>query len=319
MKTTFIALAVVAALAMPASAQETRTIVDDSGTEVTIPADPQRIVALHDLSLTVPLLELGVRPVGSHGRTRADGTPFIRASAQITGVDFDSSDIAFVGNNPADVEAVAELDPDLILTVDWQDAPLDQLRAIAPTVMFDGSMTDDWAQYDRLAEITGRPDRLAAMKRRYAAQIDLISGLLDTSDITVSTIHARGDGDLFAFNPYGNLGKVLTDAGFDRPDAIEEIPAGTSEDFSVETLPQFDGDFLLATYRSSAGETPADMRAKFEASVPGYCQLLHACRNDQMVLLSRAEATTTSYDALTSVAYAVLSVIGGREFTPMTE
>ena len=54
-------LALVAALALPlpAVAQDTRSITDDTGTEVEIPADPQRIVALHDSVLTVPLLELG--------------------------------------------------------------------------------------------------------------------------------------------------------------------------------------------------------------------------------------------------------------------
>ncbi len=53
-------LALLALAAAPLSAQEMRTITDDSGTEVTFPATPQRIVTLHDSQLAIPLIELGV-------------------------------------------------------------------------------------------------------------------------------------------------------------------------------------------------------------------------------------------------------------------
>jgi iron complex transport system substrate-binding protein len=47
-------------LALPAAARETRAIDDDTGTEVEVPAKPRRIVTLHDLTLTLPLVELGL-------------------------------------------------------------------------------------------------------------------------------------------------------------------------------------------------------------------------------------------------------------------
>ena len=79
-------LPLLAALAVPAIAQETRTFTDDLGRVVDIPGQPLRIVSLQDLAITVPLLELGVTPVGSHGRTTAEGVPFIRSSDVLTGV-----------------------------------------------------------------------------------------------------------------------------------------------------------------------------------------------------------------------------------------
>ncbi len=46
--------AITAMLAVgPVGAQETRTLTDDSGAEVTFPAAPQRIVTLHDSQLTI--------------------------------------------------------------------------------------------------------------------------------------------------------------------------------------------------------------------------------------------------------------------------
>ncbi|STW79186.1 iron compound-binding protein of ABC transporter family [Klebsiella michiganensis] len=83
---------------------------------MTVPLHPQRIVSLHDLDITIPLIELGVPPVASHGRTRPDGSHFLRASAQLTGVDFDNSAIRFIGTADIDLEAVAAAKPDLIIT-----------------------------------------------------------------------------------------------------------------------------------------------------------------------------------------------------------
>ncbi len=300
----------------PVMAQEMRSVTDDTGTEVSIPVQPLRIVSLHDTQLTIPLIELGIMPVGSHGRGDTVETAFIRASAAITGVDFDNSDIEWVGNYPADIEKVAAMNPDLIVTTAWQPADLEQLRAIAPTVQLNSDMHSDWEIYATLAEITGTTDRLQIMEQRYQAQIDLIREAIDTQSIMVSTIHAS-DGRFFAYNPYGNIGKVLVDAGFQRPAAIEAIPLNDSIDVGAESLLDFDADFIMTTYRSSANQFPSDVKAFFEGNVPGYCQLLHACREDQMIFLSRAEASATSYYALGAVAYAILTSIAGQDYAPM--
>ncbi len=316
MRKLLINLAALATIAIPAFGAETRTIVDDTGTEVRIPVNPKRIVSLHDLPLTVPLLELGIMPVGSHGRGETEETAFIRASAEITGVDFDNSNIQWVGNYPADIERVAALKPDLILTTAWQPLEPEQLRRIAPTVVLDYTKRSDWEIYDWLADLTGTTDRLNIMKRRYQSQIDLIRRLIDTENIMVSTVHAN-EGELFAYNPYGNIGKVLVDAGFQRPSIIEAIPQGDYKKYNAEVLPEFDADFIITTYGSSFGDTPDSVRAYFDSVLPGWCSQLHACREGQMVMVSRAETSATSYYALGAVAYMILSEIGGREFVPM--
>ncbi len=84
---------------------------DDLGRKVTVPAHPKRIVSLHDLDITIPLIELGVPPVASHGRTRPDGSHFIRSGALLTGVDFDNSSIAFIGTADIDIEAIVAAKP----------------------------------------------------------------------------------------------------------------------------------------------------------------------------------------------------------------
>jgi iron complex transport system substrate-binding protein len=48
-------------------------------------------------------------------------------------------------------------------------------------------------------------------------------------------------------NPHGNLGRVLRDAGFRQPDIVATIPEGGEAEFSLERLPQFDADVIIAT------------------------------------------------------------------------
>ena len=89
----FVSLLLLLTGAVSAAAPQTQTFTDDLGRTVTVPLHPQRIVSMHDLDITIPLIELGVPPVASHGRTRPDGSHYLRSSAQLTGIDFDNSDI----------------------------------------------------------------------------------------------------------------------------------------------------------------------------------------------------------------------------------
>lgn len=304
------------ALAQPVIAQGTRGFTDGTGAEVELPASPQRIVSLHDTSLTVALLELGITPVGSHGRTTADGAPYIRSSLTATGVDFDSSDIAFMGNLPADIERVAAEQPDLILTTTWQTAEPEMLRQIAPTYVFDIATTDDFDVYAQLADITGRTEQLKALKARYDAQIELIRNEVDTGNIKVSVIQGY-DGQLHVWNTYGTLGKVLRDAGFTFPDTVNAIEGNERQIFSAEAFPQFDADFIFVTYRADRGETAEDARTALDEVLPSWCDALHACRENQVIYLPRSLASTATYDAAGDIAYMVLSHIGGRDFVSL--
>jgi len=305
-------------LASPALAQETRSFTDDAGRTVEIPANPQRIASLQDLSITIPLLELGVYPVASHGRTTETGEGFIRSSKVLTGVDFDNSDITFVGNNPVDIEAVAVAEPDLIITTPWQNTPVEQLAAIAPTIVLDDSIRGDFGMYDVLAEITGTTDQLDILEGRYEGQIEQIKRLIDTETISVNVIQGV-DGEVLSWHTYAGLGRVLRDAGFRFPDRVEAIAEGQFERMSAETLPELDADFLFVTYRTDTLETPDDAVGHLELVMPNFCDYLHACRENQMIIMPREEASASSYYALGVMAYTVISHISGRHFEPMPD
>lgn len=314
-KQTLVAAGLLLVVNTAALAEQVRTFVDDAGRSVEIPLNPQRIVSLHDVSFTIPLLEMDIHPVGSHGRTTSEGEPFIRSSKGLTGIDFDNSDIEFMGNLPADIERVAAVSPDLIITSAWQTASVEQLEQIAPTVVLDGSLRSDYEIYDLLAEIVGAEEQLATLKRRYQGQIEEVRRLIDTEDITVNVIQGV-DGEVLSWHTYGNLGKVLRDAGFQFPERVNAIPEGDFARFSAESFPELDADFLFVTYRTDTRETPADAIAHLEQVAPNFCDFLYACRNNQMAIMPREEASSTSYYALGIMAYTVISHISGREFQP---
>ncbi len=183
-------------------------------------------------------------PVASHGRTRPDGSHYLRSSAQLTGVDFDNSAIQFIGTADIDLEAVAAAKPDLIITEPSRHVSVEQLEKIAPTVSIDHLQGSAPRIYSKLAQLTGSQARLAILERRYQAQIAQLKAMVDTRNITVSVIQAN-NGKVTVHHSYHALGRVLRDAGFRFPPLIDKIPDGQRIDVSAEQLPELDADFVL--------------------------------------------------------------------------
>jgi iron complex transport system substrate-binding protein len=302
--------------ASPAVLAQDFEVVDDLGNTVVVPEAPQRIVSLHDLIVTIPMIELGVTPVGSMARIGPDGSHFIRGAATLTGVDFSNSEITSIGAWPADIEAIAALEPDLIIRPTIDTTPLEQLQRIAPTVSIEDNMRGDFVSFEQIAELTGTTDRLETLRTRYRGQIEQLSQLVDAENITVSVIGTQ-DGQIVAWHTYGAIGKVLRDAGFRSPEIVDAIEGNERSFFSAEQLQAFDADFIITTHDIRSGTTPEDVIADFEAILPGFCDFLHACRNGQFIMLPREDAVTRSYTALGLMTSAVTTAIAGRPYVPM--
>lgn len=168
----------------------TRTVRHALGV-VEIPKEPQRIVALQDQNMLLPLLELGAgeQVVGSVGG--ADGE-FRRTG------DFDTPSIAYVGLHTApNLEAIIALQPDLILgtdaTVNAENYP--QLFQIAPTVPVVQFVRPLWNALFDIVLLTNKQGELEALKDRYDAQVtELREALGDPSNIHLSLVTpSRGE------------------------------------------------------------------------------------------------------------------------------
>lgn len=299
-------------LLLPVSllAAETQPFTDDLGRTVNVPLHPQRIVSLHDLDITIPLLELGVIPVGSHGRTLPTGSHTLRSARLLTGMDFDNTGIAFIGSADIDIEAVAALKPDLIITSPGRSADVNQLSKIAPTVSIDHLKGGAPRIYRKLAQLTGHQAQLALLEARYQAQIAQLKDTLKGRQITVSVLQAS-NGKIALMHSYHALGKVLRDAGFRFPPLIENIPEDGRLTVSGERLPELDATLIFDTWRGDNGGQPVDELTAMNAVMPGWCQFLTACRQGHYVLVSREEAISNSYAAMSLMASVVQTQLAG--------
>lgn len=269
--------------------------------ETCIPEHPQRIAALDDLRLSLPLIELNAPLVASHGRiSKVDGSQYIRAAENLTGTTFANSDIAFLGGDPIDYEAVVKAKPDVIVTLVSRDVDVAQLEAIAPVVVFDEDETDRFAIYDALADLSGTEKRLNQLKTRYQAQLAQLKRLVDSGNIRVSVIEGS-KGAISIQHTYGSLGRVLRDAGFVLPDLINDLAPGSAQKVSAEKLPQLDADAIFDTFRGDRNETPQDADARMREALDNYCEVLQACRDGHYYRIPRDEAYAISYNALSQM------------------
>lgn len=281
--------------------------------ETCIPEDPQRIVSLHDISVTLPLVELGVTPVGSHGRTDEGEAAAIRSGLSGAGVSFENSGMAFVSGNPADAEAVAALDPDLIVTTAWQTTDVERLSAIAPTVVLDDAALGIDGVYRELAALTGAEDRLARLQARYDANIARLRGLIEGQGCCGS-ITSPWDEGIQAYGFQGAVDQIFRDVGVARPAILDAIPDGERRDLSYERLPDLDGDFMLMFHFDNGGEAPDDARATLAGRVsPRWCEALHACREGQLHFLAISDTSIPTFDNLHGLTMVLSALLGGRD------
>lgn len=243
-----------------ASSRETRRFEHAAGvTEV--PVRPQRIVTTTDQNALLPLLELGVKPVGSAGLVEEDGAKTFR---RVEG--FDTSDIEFVGSyGQPNAEAVAAQNPDLIVGYELDEAYYDKLSQIAPTVLiqiFDRNLDEALLDF---ADLAGRTDRAEEFRAGYVRRVDsLLDRLGDRRDgLSVSVISAGDSSGQFYRADVGQaLGTVM--ANLDLPRPAPQRGEGDFEPFSMENLSKHDADVMLVVNYSEEGQDP-NFRALVES------------------------------------------------------
>ena len=128
-------------------------IVTDVRGEVEIPADPQRIV---DLSGNSDILSiLGYSVVGTANSDAYDYTKFpTYLEDTLQGAEI----LGYSMQDTMDIEAVMNLDPDLIIISTVQEKMYDQLSEIAPTVMIQLEALNWKEDIRTLAQVFGRED-----------------------------------------------------------------------------------------------------------------------------------------------------------------
>ncbi len=271
--------------------------------EVEVPAEPRCVVSLHDFSLTVQLMELGVRPCGSTGRKKLASEPLFRGVQHR----FDVAGIQYVGSHKApDVEAIAALKPDLILGLSYHEDLKPMLSVIAPVVLLPVQETGIKDYAGQLAELVGREDRYQDMLKHYQWLVDEFRRLVERpQDITITTLEIYEDN--FQLIGRGGMDEVIGDLGLGHPDAYED--ARFHVPYSLERVGDFDADFIIDTYEPmlSSREQTAGFRESAQ------WQNLFAVRHGQFLYFNRSRYGD-SMGGLLGTASLLLSHIAERDW-----
>ncbi|RBY80936.1 iron-siderophore ABC transporter substrate-binding protein [Geodermatophilus sp. TF02-6] len=223
------------------------TTVDTLYGDVTVPAEPQRVIALAESALDVAL-SVGVTPVGTTASRGGDAPP-----GYLGGAAADIPVVATVAE--PNLEAVLQAEPDLILAAaGLEQAQYDALAAIAPTVVPETPERGDWqAPLHAYAEALGADDELTG---KLDAVADRAAALAGTGVLRGSAAVVRwaANGPVL-MNATTMPGSLLQAAGAEPLQAAVDL--GTrphSDPLSLENLDQVDADRLfLAAFGAQGG------------------------------------------------------------------
>jgi iron complex transport system substrate-binding protein len=246
------------------AAPATRSITHAAGT-TEAPASPERIVTTTDQNALLPLLELGVKPVGSAGLVGDGGTQTFRRTEG-----FDTTGITFTGPyGEPNLEKVTSLDPDLIVGFAGDQDYYDDLSAIAPTVLvqvFGRPLSEGLVQF---AEVVGREDEAAELQEAYEARVADLKQRLGDRPLSVSVIAAGDPGTFYREDLGQALGTATDDLGIKRVAAQQADTEG--EQLSLEQLSTRDADVVLLVDYS--GESAGDPATKALLASPAWKRL----------------------------------------------
>jgi iron complex transport system substrate-binding protein len=230
---------------------DVRTVAHDLG-DSEVPADPERVVVLDSPHLDAALA-LGVTPVGSVEAAPGAGLPAYLGDA--------TDGIELVGSiEEPDLEAIAALEPDLILTATVRHETIaDQLGQLAPTVFTEGSGTDWTSGFALVAEALGRADEGDAALARYEERTEEVGEAVDAEGRDAAIVRFL-PGETRVYGPDTFSGSVLSDVGFDLPD--EDYDEYSMAYLSAEQIGRLDDAEVI--FATSYGEVEETTRGEVE-------------------------------------------------------
>ncbi|GAA4898547.1 iron complex transport system substrate-binding protein [Stackebrandtia albiflava] len=259
----------------PAEASDTsdatRTVVDATGTEVTVPQQPQRIVALSEQDLD-SLLALDITPVGTvNGRGQT--TPPAYLGDRTDGIEV----VGDIGKPATD--RILELEPDLVLfgaVIDEQQ--LEQMRELIPATVVTYKVEDDWkTAFRNIADAVNAGDAAEQWLTDYETSVgDAAEALGDNAGATANIVRWNPDGPgVMLKDSFASL--VIQDVGLVRPEGTEPGFAHT-DPLSLENLPELDADWLFV-----GTLVPGSEEALSEAKGTPAFAALEAVKSDHFV------------------------------------
>ncbi|MFC3995553.1 ABC transporter substrate-binding protein [Nocardiopsis sediminis] len=233
--------------------------------EAEIPEQPARIVTL-DTSYTDAAIALELEVVG-----RITYHDFDQELPEYLGEDGATyaGDAEIVGTQEApDLAAIAELEPDLIVSADVRHADIyDQLSSIAPTI-FSETTGATWKDNIRLlAEATGTEDlaeeKIGAYEERAAEVGAAIEDANGGEAPTISITRFAGEPTVRLYSSASFPGIVMADTGLSRPEDAPDSDTEIMVDLSQEEILDLDADQIFIGRWDDGSEGSAEKADAF--------------------------------------------------------
>lgn len=204
-----------------AHANEWPIVIEHSQGKTVLTKSPQRVVSL-DPVYTDTLLALGLPPVGSitYGVAPADQLAAWAPAIARRAVDAGIATVGSPGNG--NMEAIAALEPDLILVSEYRGRRLyGLLERIAPTVVVDRRERHFRDGLFQIASIIGKQAEAAAIMDEYRKRTAKLKRTIGGRRVAIVRPRQQS---VWMSGPPSNPGRVLADAGVD----VEPVPQGAS-------------------------------------------------------------------------------------------
>jgi iron complex transport system substrate-binding protein len=225
-----------------------RTVKTVNG-DVTIPANPQRVVATYYVG---ELAALGIKSVGTVTRQLGEKNPNL---AEYT------EGMADIGDFPPNLEAITALEPDLIIATDFDGITYEDYAKIAPTIILPWVAEDVNAKLRSIAALFNKEAEaekfIAESEAKVVAAREEIKGYVD-ADETFSIIRFFGK----SIRVYGgrDIGHSLYNSLQLTPspvikEAMEKDPNfNSTEDVSLEVISKYAADRIFVVVTDEDGD-----------------------------------------------------------------
>lgn len=302
MRFTFILAA--AFMASSLAVAQNRTVTDSTGQRVSIPANPQRVVALHEPLLAVPLIELGVNVVGAYGRSDDGGTlmvaDFIKSVLGPKAIEKGITGIGPLGN--INLEKVRALKPDLIVgsELDVRNIPI--MSPIAP-VYLQNSGANTMRGFEAqaaLAKVLQRDQAFAQLKSAYDKRVAQVKTVLPKTDKDRTYLAVTIGDQISVMGEMSGAIQAIEDLGYQRirfsGDQERNFKKSTLvQPISPEIFGRLNPDIVIIMNNfTGTDRSEKAIRTDLDRVVPGWERFLKPAREGRILYLDAATVTTPS-------------------------
>ncbi|WP_295948956.1 ABC transporter substrate-binding protein [uncultured Bartonella sp.] len=289
-------------LAISATA-EAREVVDTMGRTVDIPDHPERVVVMSEPAIAIPMIELGVNPIGSFGRAD-DGTYQVGADFIDTLFGPHQKKPQGIGNNrQVDLEKLYSMKPDLIIGTEFDVDKVKQLSTVAPVYMqhYTTGHLDNFVIEENLAKLFGKETTFQTLKEQYVEDVQETKKQLPESlenktylpVIIMDQINIVGEG-IGVSQPLNDLGMKPFEVSNDKThsDGSPKIVLP----ISAETFGSLNPDILVVIINWGAPDKSIEATNEaLNKLVPGWATYMKPAREGRVIYLDGSKVFTPSF------------------------